>query len=220
MLPIGCQPFRRLMSGKSNGGRPLPILALAAPDHASLVDQQDIALANPRANLLPTAGLGGQREVLDAETLLQPFRCLARQGCTMNPIVLKFTGHARPAASTADLPSPPNPTNAALISGDVLDPPGAVHPRAALKCHRSSSGSPRSGALARRRSDNDARPHLQCHVSIHNPIANLFDIPSNRHRQLRAEAMSLWPKIESPPWNAVSAMQAFVTNTSEQVTEA
>ncbi|SPL62566.1 Mobile element protein [Ochrobactrum soli] len=42
--------------------------------------------------------------------------------------------------------------------------------------------------------------HLQCLVSIHDPIANLFHIPchditSGHHRELRAEAMSLWAKI-------------------------
>jgi putative transposase len=42
--------------------------------------------------------------------------------------------------------------------------------------------------------------HLQCFVSIHDPIANLFhiprhDIPSNHHRELRSEAMKLWAKI-------------------------
>jgi putative transposase len=42
--------------------------------------------------------------------------------------------------------------------------------------------------------------HLQCFVSIHDPIANLFhiprhDIPSNHHRELRSEAMNLWAKI-------------------------
>ncbi|ACM40105.1 transposase (plasmid) [Allorhizobium ampelinum S4] len=42
--------------------------------------------------------------------------------------------------------------------------------------------------------------HLQRFVSIHDPIANLFHIPRNditsgHHRELRAEAMSLWAKI-------------------------
>jgi putative transposase len=41
--------------------------------------------------------------------------------------------------------------------------------------------------------------HLQCFVSIHDPIANLFhsprhDITSGHHRELRAEAISLWAK--------------------------
>ncbi|OJF99210.1 IS6 family transposase [Pararhizobium antarcticum] len=45
-----------------------------------------------------------------------------------------------------------------------------------------------------------SRRHLQCFVSIHDPIANLFHIPhqeisSRHHRELRAEAMSLWAKI-------------------------
>lgn len=42
--------------------------------------------------------------------------------------------------------------------------------------------------------------HLQCFVSIHDPIANLFhiprhDIPSSHHRELRSAAMNLWEKI-------------------------
>ncbi len=42
--------------------------------------------------------------------------------------------------------------------------------------------------------------HLQCFVSIHDLIANLFHIPrhdiaSNHHRELRSEAMNLWAKI-------------------------
>ena len=42
----------------------------------------------------------------------------------------------------------------------------------------------------------NSRRHLQCFVSIHDPIANLFHIPrhditSGHHRELRAEAMSL-----------------------------
>ena len=45
-----------------------------------------------------------------------------------------------------------------------------------------------------------SRRHLQCFVSIHDPIANLFHIPrhditSSHHRELRSEAMSLWAKI-------------------------
>lgn len=45
-----------------------------------------------------------------------------------------------------------------------------------------------------------SKRHLQRLVSIHDPIANLFhilhhDIPSNRHRDLRAAAMNLWAKI-------------------------
>ncbi len=45
-----------------------------------------------------------------------------------------------------------------------------------------------------------SRRHLQCFVSIHDPIANLFHIPrhditSGHHRELRAEAMRLWAKI-------------------------
>jgi putative transposase len=46
---------------------------------------------------------------------------------------------------------------------------------------------------------NSAR-HLQRFVSIHDPIANLFniprhDIPSNHHRELRAAAMRVWNEI-------------------------
>jgi putative transposase len=46
---------------------------------------------------------------------------------------------------------------------------------------------------------NSAR-HLQRFVSIHDPIANLFniprhDIPSNHHRELRAAAMQVWNEI-------------------------
>jgi len=42
--------------------------------------------------------------------------------------------------------------------------------------------------------------HLQPFVSIHDPIANLFQIPrhdisSGHHRKLRTAAMSLWAKI-------------------------
>jgi putative transposase len=42
--------------------------------------------------------------------------------------------------------------------------------------------------------------HLQRFVSIHDPIANLFhipshDIPSSHYRELRAEAMNLWAQI-------------------------
>ncbi|UIK04718.1 IS6 family transposase [Neorhizobium galegae] len=42
--------------------------------------------------------------------------------------------------------------------------------------------------------------HLQRFVSIHDPIANLFQIPrhdisSSDHRELRSEAMNLWAKI-------------------------
>ncbi|AVC52683.1 DDE domain protein (plasmid) [Rhizobium leguminosarum bv. viciae] len=42
--------------------------------------------------------------------------------------------------------------------------------------------------------------HLQRFVSIHDPIANLFQIPrhdisSGHHRELRTAAMSLWAKI-------------------------
>jgi len=42
--------------------------------------------------------------------------------------------------------------------------------------------------------------HLQRFVSIHDPIANLFQIPrhgisSGNHRELRMAAMSLWAKI-------------------------
>lgn len=45
-----------------------------------------------------------------------------------------------------------------------------------------------------------SRRHRQRFVSIHDPIANLFHIPrhditSGHHRELRAEAMSLWAKI-------------------------
>lgn len=41
---------------------------------------------------------------------------------------------------------------------------------------------------------------LQCFVSIHDPIANLFhiprhDIPSDHHRELRAAAMRMWNEI-------------------------
>jgi putative transposase len=49
--------------------------------------------------------------------------------------------------------------------------------------------------------------HLQRFASIHDPIANLFHIPrhyisSNRHRELRSEAMNLWQKSlgREPPW--------------------
>ena len=42
--------------------------------------------------------------------------------------------------------------------------------------------------------------HLQCFVSIDDPIANLFhiprhDIPSKHHRELRSAAMNLWAKF-------------------------
>ncbi|MBY3617853.1 IS6 family transposase [Rhizobium bangladeshense] len=42
--------------------------------------------------------------------------------------------------------------------------------------------------------------HLQRFASIHDPIANLFyiprhDISSSHHRELRSEAMNLWPEI-------------------------
>ncbi|MCF1464035.1 IS6 family transposase [Agrobacterium vitis] len=42
--------------------------------------------------------------------------------------------------------------------------------------------------------------HLQCFVSIHDPITNLFhiprhDIPSAHHRELRTEAMQAWHQI-------------------------
>ncbi len=42
--------------------------------------------------------------------------------------------------------------------------------------------------------------HVQRFVSIHDPIANLFQIPrhdisSSHHRELRSEAMNLWAKI-------------------------
>ncbi|WP_137132630.1 IS6 family transposase [Rhizobium sp. FY34] len=45
-----------------------------------------------------------------------------------------------------------------------------------------------------------SRRHLQRFVSIHDPIANLFHIPRHdinpgHHRELRAEATSLWAKI-------------------------
>jgi len=45
-----------------------------------------------------------------------------------------------------------------------------------------------------------SKRHLQRFVSSHDPIANLFhiprhDIPSHRHRELRAVAMNLWTKI-------------------------
>ncbi len=45
-----------------------------------------------------------------------------------------------------------------------------------------------------------SRRHLQCFVSIHDPIANLFhiarhDIASSHQRELRAAAMQLWATI-------------------------
>ena len=45
-----------------------------------------------------------------------------------------------------------------------------------------------------------SRRHLQRFVSIHDPIANLFQIPrhdisSGHHRELRSAAMKLWAKI-------------------------